>query len=126
MKIHIHRGQDQIGGSIIEISTATTRLIFDVGTELDESDQIEVPAIDGLFVGIKKYDAVFISHYHPDHIGLLGALIDDIPVYMGEKAFDIFMFRLFIQKAGCTIFYAIYSRWTNCTDRGYYGNATVM
>ncbi|MBE6851819.1 MAG: MBL fold metallo-hydrolase [Ruminococcus sp.] len=89
MKIHIHRGQDQIGGSIIEISTATTRLIFDVGTELDESDQIEVPTIDGLFVGIKKYDAVFISHYHPDHIGLLGALIDDIPVYMGEKAFDI-------------------------------------
>lgn len=89
MKIQIHRGQDQIGGSIIEISTATTRLIFDVGAELDESEEIEIPPIDGLFVGIKKYDAVFVSHYHPDHIGLLGELVDGIPVYMGEKAFGI-------------------------------------
>lgn len=89
MKIHIHRGQDQIGGSIIEISTDNTRLIFDVGAELDESEEIEIPPIDGLFVGIKKYDAVFVSHYHPDHIGLLGALADGIPVYMGEKSFGI-------------------------------------
>ncbi|MBR4100312.1 MAG: MBL fold metallo-hydrolase [Oscillospiraceae bacterium] len=89
MKIHIHRGQDQIGGSIIEISTDNTRLIFDVGAELDESEEIEIPPIDGLFVGIKKYDAVFVSHYHPDHIGLLGELVDGIPVYMGEKAFGI-------------------------------------
>lgn len=64
-------------------------MIFDVGAELDESEEIEIPPIDGLFVGIKKYDAVFVSHYHPDHIGLLGELVDGIPVYMGEKAFGI-------------------------------------
>lgn len=89
MKIHIHRGQNQIGGSIIEISTDSTRLIFDVGTQLEETEQIEIPKIDGLFRGKKKYDAVYISHYHSDHIGLLGNLVEGIPVYMGEKAFGI-------------------------------------
>ena len=38
MKIHIHRGQNQIGGSIIEISSDTTRIFFDIGTELDSED----------------------------------------------------------------------------------------
>ena len=38
MKIHIHRGQNQIGGSIIEISTKKARVFFDIGIELDEND----------------------------------------------------------------------------------------
>jgi mRNA degradation ribonuclease J1/J2 len=36
MNIHIHRGQNQIGGNIIEISTDTTKIILDVGLELDD------------------------------------------------------------------------------------------
>ena len=36
MTITIHRGQNQIGGSIIEISSKTTRIILDAGSELDE------------------------------------------------------------------------------------------
>jgi len=89
MHIHIHRGQNQIGGSVIEISTNTSKLIFDAGTELDETEQINIPQIEGLFVGQKNYDAVFVSHYHSDHTGLLNYLVNDIPVYMGEKAFNI-------------------------------------
>ena len=30
MKIHIHRGQNQIGGNIIEIATDTTKILLDV------------------------------------------------------------------------------------------------
>ena len=89
MKINIIRGQNQIGGSIIEISTDKTKIVFDAGINLDEGEKVEIPEIDGLFCGEKKYDAVFVSHYHSDHIGLLGYILKDIPVYMGEKAFEI-------------------------------------
>lgn len=89
MKINIIRGQNQIGGSIIEISTDKTKIVFDVGINLDENEKIEIPQIEGLFCGEKKYDAVFVSHYHSDHIGLLDYIVKDIPVYMGEIAFRI-------------------------------------
>lgn len=89
MFINIIRGQQQIGGSIIEVGTDKTKIIFDVGINLDESEDIEIPKVDGLFCGDKKYDAVFISHYHSDHIGLLENLVGDIPIYIGEKAHRI-------------------------------------
>lgn len=89
MIVNIIRGQNQIGGSIIEISTDKTKIVFDAGMNLDESEEIEIPEIDGLFCGKKKYDAVFISHYHSDHIGLLDYIVDNIPVYIGERAYKI-------------------------------------
>lgn len=89
MRINILRGQNQIGGSIIEISDDNTRLFFDIGVNLDESDEVEVPKIDGLFCGVPNCDGVFISHYHSDHIGLTDKLLDGIPVFMGEKAYEI-------------------------------------
>lgn len=89
MKIRIYRGQNQIGGSIVEISSKNTKIILDVGTELDESDAPFVPHIDGLFCGKAGYNAVFLSHYHIDHVGLANKIIDGIPIYMGEKAFKI-------------------------------------
>lgn len=89
MIIHIHRGQNQIGGSIIEMKDNKTRLFFDIGINLDEKDNMEVPKIDGLFCGNRDCDGVFISHYHSDHIGLTEKLLDGIPVFMGEKAYKI-------------------------------------
>ena len=89
MKINIIRGQNQIGGSIIEISTDKTKILFDAGINLDDNEEIEVPEIDGLFCGEKNYDAVFASHYHSDHIGLLDYVLKDIPIYMGKRAYKI-------------------------------------
>ena len=89
MKVTVHRGQNEIGGSIIEIASEKTRLIFDVGIELDVGDEHNVPQIDGLFCGEKKYDAVIISHNHADHVGLVDDLVEGIPVYMGRKAFEL-------------------------------------
>lgn len=90
MRIFIHRGQNQIGGSIVEVATEKTRIVFDVGINLDEKDIIDVPKIDGLFSEPQLYDAVFISHYHSDHIGLLDYIVPDIPIFMGEKAYNVF------------------------------------
>ena len=64
----IHRGQNQIGGNIIEIASSSARILLDVGLELDTEDLV-LPPIDGLF-DHASFDAVFISHYHGDHLGL--------------------------------------------------------
>lgn len=85
MKIRVIRGQNQIGGSVIEVCSGGTRIILDAGSELDE-EMPRIPAIDGLFQGKPGYDAVFVTHYHGDHIGLAADVLSGIPVFMGEKA----------------------------------------
>ncbi|MDO4175965.1 MAG: MBL fold metallo-hydrolase [Bacillota bacterium] len=90
MKINILRGQNQIGGSIIELSTDNTRIILDVGANLGESKSHPyVPPAAGLFDVGQSYDAVFVSHYHSDHTGLLRFVRSDNPIYMGKRAFEI-------------------------------------
>lgn len=89
MKITIHRGQNQVGGSIIEISTRNTKVIFDVGMNLDEANKIDVPQIEGVFCGNASYDAIIISHYHGDHMGLLPYVLKGIPIYLGKQAANI-------------------------------------
>ena len=90
LKINVLRGQDQIGGSIIEMSTETTRIIVDAGANLGEGKlYAHVPKVPGLFSGKPSYDAVFVSHYHSDHMGLLKHVVDGIPIYMGHATYDI-------------------------------------
>ena len=88
MEINIIRGQNQIGGSIIEVSSKNTKIILDVGSNLDDKE-IVVPEIEGLFKGEAKYDGVLISHYHSDHVGLSTRILPEIPIYMGEKSYEI-------------------------------------
>lgn len=87
MEITIHRGQNQIGGNIIEISAGKTRILLDVGLELDK-EETELPEIEGLFEN-PEFDAVFISHYHGDHLGLAYYIDKRIPIYMGEAGYRI-------------------------------------
>ena len=89
MEINIIRGQNQIGGSIIEISSKNIKIILDIGSNLEDKE-IVVPEIDGLFKGKAKYDGVLISHYHGDHIGLATRILPEIPIYMGEKSYEIY------------------------------------
>ena len=50
MEINIIRGQNQIGASIIEVSSKNTKIILDVGSNLEDKE-IVVPEIEGLFKG---------------------------------------------------------------------------
>lgn len=88
MKVTIHRGANQIGGNIVEISTENTKVLLDVGLTLDEEENKSLPNIKGLF-DYAGYDGIFISHYHSDHLGLAYKTHKDIPLYMGEKSAEI-------------------------------------
>lgn len=86
MKVNIIRGKNQIGGNIIEISTEKTKILLDAGLGLDGGNTL--PDIHGLF-DFAGYDAIFVSHYHSDHLGLVYRAHKDIPVYMGEGCYNI-------------------------------------
>jgi ribonuclease J len=77
MKIIIHRGSHEIGGTCIQLSTAKTTILLDLGLPLSsESRKLDVASF--------KPDAVLISHPHQDHFGLIDALDPSVPVYVGE------------------------------------------
>ena len=91
MNIIIHRGTHQIGGSAIEISTESTRIILDFGNELS-LDEKYTPInldIDGVTKGLPDCDGIVISHYHMDHLGQLTSALPAIPLYMGELSKEI-------------------------------------
>ena len=91
MNIVVHRGTHQIGGSAIEISTASTRIMLDFGNELS-LDEKYTPInldIDGVTKGLSDCDGIVISHYHMDHLGQLTSALPEIPLYMGELSKEI-------------------------------------
>jgi ribonuclease J len=88
MYVTVHRGTQQIGGNLIEISTENTRLLFDVGANLPPLDGPKVEdsfELEGLTYGEPAFDWVFLSHHHNDHCGLLGKLLPGIPVFSGDE-----------------------------------------
>lgn len=87
MRVNVIRGQNQIGGNIIEIATDKTRILLDVGLELDD-ENVQFPDVEGLFSDA-AFDAAFISHYHGDHLGLAYYIDNRIPLYMGEASYHI-------------------------------------
>ncbi len=93
MNIIIHRGTHQIGGSAIEISTKSTRIILDFGNELS-LDEKYIPInldIDGVTKGMLDCDGIVISHYHMDHLGQLTSALPEIPLYMGKLSKEVAM-----------------------------------
>ncbi len=89
MHVEVIRGSDQIGGSIIGVFSDRARVVLDVGSEYEEASP-QTPTVKGLFNGTASFDAVLISHYHGDHLGLLDDVLPEIPVYMGAKACAVY------------------------------------
>lgn len=94
MKITIHRGTNEIGGSCVEITSITTRILIDIGLPLDPvgSSYGKTMPIQAGGKGLPpsldfrhtKIDAVLISHPHQDHFGLLPMLPENVPIYMSK------------------------------------------
>ena len=94
--IIIHKGTHQIGGCVTEIATKNNRVFIDFGDDLPD-DNLPVDNtppmhinIEGLTVGDSNNSALFLTHYHGDHIGRLSEVMIDVPVYMGQTAKAIF------------------------------------
>jgi len=81
MELRIHRGTDEIGGSCVEISTAKTTILVDLGEPLDKSGR-------RINLKDKKIDGVLISHPHMDHYGQICFLDKNIPIHMGKLGKD--------------------------------------
>ena len=89
MRICIHRGTEQVGGTCIEIEAEGGRVVLDVGMPLDvdpEHADAAVPAIRGFREPADDLLAVLISHPHQDHVGLVHHLRSDLPVAIGAAA----------------------------------------
>jgi len=106
MKLTIHRGTHEIGGSCLELSSNSglTRLVIDVGLPLVNidgspfdwnkyktlnTDQLLsekiLPRITGLYEdGQPSVSAVLLSHAHLDHYGLFRFIHRDISLYMSS------------------------------------------
>lgn len=90
MKITIHRGTNQIGGSVTEYEVNGWHLFIDYGEQLPgmttTNDALE---IDGLTKGDLSKSILLITHYHADHIGKIAELPVKLPIYMGKTACNI-------------------------------------
>lgn len=89
MRITIHRGADQIGGTITEYEHNGWRLFVDFGEQLPGAPISDLPDFEGLTKGDFSKTAVLVTHYHGDHIGNIHHIPDDIPVYMGALGIEI-------------------------------------
>ena len=89
MKITIHSGTDQIGGSVTEYEHDGWKLFVDFGEQLPGATSTSIPEIESLTKGDRSKSALLITHYHGDHIGNLDKIPDDVPVFMGKIGLDI-------------------------------------
>ena len=101
MKITIHRGTKEIGGSCVELSAANSRLVIDLGLPLVDANREPfdskkiagkstqelkemkvIPSVSGLFDAVHPApDGVLLSHAHLDHAGLLPYSLPSISIY---------------------------------------------
>jgi ribonuclease J len=90
MKLTIHRGTNQIGGCITEIESDGYKIFIDFGEQLPGTENKELPPIEGLTCGDVSKSALFITHYHGDHIGRMCDTAADLLIYVGKTALEIF------------------------------------
>lgn len=93
MTLTIHRGTNEIGGSCVEIATESSRILIDIGLSLDFEKKTEEQQLlirEQARKWCKGVDAIFISHYHQDHHGLLSEVSPTMPVYVTAGTASMF------------------------------------
>jgi ribonuclease J len=92
MRVRIHRGAHEIGGSCVEVeSSRGERLVLDVGAPLItvEGEEPAVPPVEGLIHEDPALKGVVITHAHQDHWGLVDQTLPSVALYMGEATHTI-------------------------------------
>ena len=87
MRVCIHRGTHEIGGSCVEIESQGRRIVLDVGLPLDAGpEDVSLPSVSGFSEPDASLLGVFISHPHLDHYGLAHRLPTSVPILIGPAA----------------------------------------
>jgi len=89
VRVRIHRGTQEIGGSCIELANARGgRIVLDVGRPLwaEWGEEVPTPTVSGFDEADPSLFGIVISHPHADHFGLLGQVRSDVPVFIGREA----------------------------------------
>lgn len=101
LELIVHRGSREIGGSCIEARVGETRLLFDAGLPL-KGDPGVVPALPPtVWKSSVSLAAVFLSHAHCDHAGLINTLPASARVWMTpETSKAVLAAALFTRQKG--------------------------
>ena len=101
MKIKIHRGNEieyalgkpaTVDYTLVEIATETTKIILECGWNLPPTDNNAAfgdVKIEGLTMGSSTYNAVFVTHHHSSHHGIIESINTDIPIYMSSDTKNV-------------------------------------
>ena len=84
MRLRIHRGAREIGGSCVELEQDGRALLLDLGLPLESAPTL--PHVGGLAREDGRLLGVVLSHPHLDHYGLLASVRLDLPVWLGAGA----------------------------------------
>lgn len=86
MRVCIHRGAHQIGGSCVELECQGKRLVLDIGMPLDagDPDTVKMPEVAGFAAMDPSLLGIVISHPHQDHYGLASRVPAGTTFLMGE------------------------------------------
>lgn len=91
MRVRIHRGAHEVGGTCLEVESSGSRIVLDVGRPLDalRDEFVPLPEVTGLRDQDPCLLGLVISHGHQDHWGLVDQVSKNVPIYIGEAAFRI-------------------------------------
>ena len=87
MNIKIHR-EAQHSYPIIEISTDTTKILLDKGTNLDENGVFLLADMKNIY-DFGTVNGIFHTQFHADHITAVPTLLEGVPVYAGKLSSNI-------------------------------------
>jgi ribonuclease J len=127
MRLTIHRGAHEIGGTCIELQSQNSKILLDFGLPLVDHkrqpfdpDKIKsqsneqllksgiLPSIRGLYKNNEpQIDAILLSHPHQDHYGLLSYVHPEIPIYLSKGCKKLIEISHFFGQTICKLENAI-------------------
>lgn len=123
MKLTIHRGTHEIGGTCIELQSKSSRILIDFGMPLVDENRKQFNSssitnkteeeliktgilhpIEGIYKHENpKLDAILLSHPHQDHYGLLSYINPNIPIYLSKGCKKLIAISHFFGQTKCDL-----------------------
>ena len=104
MRVCIHRGTREIGGTCIEVESGGQRIVLDVGLPLDaKPEDVSLHPVPGFDRPDPSLLGVLISHGHQDHYGLAHRLPRETRFLVSRAARDILAAAEVFSPAGIAL-----------------------